>query len=280
MAKTFDSVDVVMVVHKRAGYLEFLADAIRSLKSQTKKPRFVHMVSDGEDPEGDAEVTRLAGEDLAFRFSFWKPPAGYLSGLRAGGRAPVSRNIGIYKCSADWVALMDDDDWWEPTYLEKAVYLGMEREADVVVGHTFSGLDRTGGKQYDGCFSEQKFFTRNPGVNGSNLVFRRTSLLEIGGYNPSVLGGADKEVMIRLMRNGGRSVVLKEPLVCHRHHPGQDSANLGRRIMNRRALLKIHGKSMGLGTRMKIWAKILLLERLKTSEDQLAAGKREPGSGQ
>ncbi len=258
------TVDVVIVTHRRDSHVEFLNDALDSVKAQSLGPERVFVVSDVEDKEGHDTVMKQAASDLDLEFICWNAPEQYLSDSRAGGRAPASRNFGIYRSNADWIAFLDDDDWWEPAYLEKSMELGARSKSDVVVSHTTTGKDKRWRKCYDGEFSERRFFVSNPGVNGSNLLFRRHSLIEIGGYNPAVLGSADKEVMIRLIRNGGKAAVLDEALVYHRTHAGQDSVNMGRLEENAKALMKIHGRSMGIRTRLEMLGKILRLRYAKS----------------
>jgi glycosyltransferase involved in cell wall biosynthesis len=247
------SVDVVIPTHER---VDFLNEALDSVLRQTLQPSNVFVVSDIRNQEAEALIQRRAKDFGGLRYEWWQAP----DEIPASGRAPISRNLGIGLSRANWLAMLDDDDRWDDEYLERAIDLGGAENADVVVTHTYSNIDKSGGKHYDGCYSEHTFFVRNPGLNGSNGVFRRTSLWRIGGFNPAVLGSADKEVMIRLMRNGGKAAVVRDKLVFHRPHSGNASGNPARLLLSLNALKRAHCSSIRWFTRVALWKKALQLK--------------------
>lgn len=48
------------------------------------------------------------------------------------GRQGMACNIGLDYASCDWIAYIDQDDWIEPTYLEKLLSKGIEYDCDMV----------------------------------------------------------------------------------------------------------------------------------------------------
>lgn len=246
------SVDVVIPTH---GRVDFLAEALESVRNQTLRANRVFVVSDMENPEAEALVRECSREFEGISYDWWQAP----DDIPASGRAPISRNLAIARSRAEWIAPLDDDDRWDDCYLERATSLGVEEAADVVVAHTYFNPDRSGGKQYDGRYSERDFIVRNPGVNGSNAVFRRLALWRVGGFNPAVLGSADKEVMIRLMRNKARAAVLPERLVFHRLHVNNASGDPARMLLSLGALERAYAPTLDPLTRIRLWKKRAML---------------------
>lgn len=247
------NVDVVIPTHLRT---DFLAEALDSVAKQTLQPQKIIVVSDVENSDAQALIKERAAAGAPVEYDFWIAD----DDIPASGRAPISRNLAIAQSRSDWIAILDDDDSWEADYLERATALAVEQNADAVVTHTYFDREtKEGGKAYSGNYSEHEFFIRNPGVNGSNVIFRRVSLWRIGGYNPAVLGSADKEVLIRLMRTQATVAVLPEKLAHHRMHSQNASTNPRRLLLSLQALKRAHASSIALRTRLRLFVKEMML---------------------
>ena len=246
---------VVIPTHAREDYLR---EAIDAALAQSHKPHEIIAVSDVKREETQCLIRDYANGDIPVRLIEWEP----VDEIPTSMRAPISRNHGIYGTTGDLVAMIDDDDTWDPEYLEKVIGWMEEKKADVVVTHVYTNReDHSGGKRFDGDWSRHRLLTRNPGILGSNVVFRRQKLIEIGGYDPLVLGSADKEIVIRLCNAGGRAETLHEPLVYYRLHSGQNSRGQAkRRVLNRRALAKSYSQRMAPWTWCRLWLNILYWE--------------------
>ena len=99
-----------------------------------------------------------------------------------------------------WLALLDDDDWWDPTYLEKCISLADGQCHQVVSGLIRYDRSEPGGfnlsiPDYLDCSS---FLTSNPHIQGSNLFVRLDSFLGAGGFDESILSCTDRDFCIRL----------------------------------------------------------------------------------
>ena len=117
-----------------------------------------------------------------------------------------------------FLALLDDDDWWDRRYLENSVKLAKETKADWII----SGLVRhddahpQGWKQsIPSIITIDDFLTGNPNVQNSNLFVRANSLISIGGYDEALVSTTDRDVCIRLLDNKTRNAILFNHLVHH-----------------------------------------------------------------
>lgn len=96
---------------------DLVTRAVRSALAQTIAAIEVIVVIDGPDP-----LTRQALEDLG-------DPRVRPIELAERGGAPNARNVGAQQARAPWTALLDDDDEWLPTKLERQ--LALARQAGV-----------------------------------------------------------------------------------------------------------------------------------------------------
>ncbi|MFC6234435.1 glycosyltransferase family 2 protein, partial [Leucobacter soli] len=132
----------------------------------------------------------------------------------AGGR-----NTGILAAAHDFVAFLDDDDWWRSGKLRAQ----MERFAadpDALLVGTAMVLD-DGENQYerlvpvDPVTHAELLRDRLPGLHSSTFVFRRAALLGVIGMVDEELPGSygeDYDLLLRTSR-AGRIAVVNEPLV-------------------------------------------------------------------
>lgn len=118
----------------------------------------------------------------------------YLSGA-------VIRNMAIKKSSGDYIALLDDDDYWLPTKIEKELLLAKQKNVGVV----YTGLRRlTGIKTHfdvlptlQGGVSEI-IFTEIPTVTSSILF--ESSMLKQELFDEKLTHWQEYELLIRLSK--------------------------------------------------------------------------------
>src|SRR5262249_31733203 len=95
---------------------ELVPRAVRSALGQTLREVEVIVVVDGPDPSTrEALADQLADSRLR------------LVELETSGGAPNARNVGAHQATAEWTALLDDDDEWLPEKL--ATQLALARQA-------------------------------------------------------------------------------------------------------------------------------------------------------
>ena len=92
--------------------------AIASVLAQSLRPVEVIVVNDGSSDDTAEFLTRTYGEKIHL---ISKPNEGL----------PIARNVGVAAASGDWIAFLDDDDWWPVGKLENQAE-ALQRYPEVV----------------------------------------------------------------------------------------------------------------------------------------------------
>jgi len=159
-------VSVVIPLYETERYI---AHAIRSVLAQTYTDFEVIVVDDGSKDNGPA-IAR----------SFEDPRVRVVSQANRG--LAGARNTGIREAHGRYIALLDADDAWHPTKLEKLVaVLERDRGAGVVFAAS-NFVDDDGAplglvqKPQRTSYTPADVFCRNPVGNGSSPIIRRETL--------------------------------------------------------------------------------------------------------
>lgn len=118
-------VSVVITTHNR---IKYLLEAISSVKAQTYQNIELIVVDDASDDETQTTLSMPLYDDLLTYIRIDKSEGGN-----------HARNVGIRRSSGRYIALLDDDDTWEPTKIEKQVRL---IERDDKVGLVYCGMTK------------------------------------------------------------------------------------------------------------------------------------------
>jgi len=206
------SVSVVIPTHNRA---HLLRRAIASVLQQTYTDFEVLVADDGSSDETEAIVGGV--QDARVRF------------LRLGTRGGPARarNHGIQAARGEIIALLDSDDEWLPTKLERQV-ICLARSTDparTLVYCFHARRDTLTGRTvaqrpaaHEGaCFAQ---LARGWGFVTSALLVKRAALLAAGGFDETLPAGEDHDLWLRLAGVGVHFAAVKEALVIVHHHPG------------------------------------------------------------
>lgn len=200
-------VTAVVTTHDR---FEEATRAIESVLAQTYEPIEFVVVEDGTE-SGIEEWLNDRGYD-SVRYVRHETNQG-LSG---------ARNTAIELASGDYVAFLDDDDSWKPERIERQVSLirslsDAEREA---LGVIYCAVEvREGGQVVSVILPENQGKIREaiarggPSTLQSACLFSKHALLDVGGYDESLVSSVDHDIWFSLAVGGYSAETVPEPLV-------------------------------------------------------------------
>lgn len=202
-------ISVVIPTHLRPALLQ---EAIDSVVAQTLPPHEIIVVDDADDPD-TKEVVARSLETASF-------PIRHV--VNAVGGVCHSRNIGAFAATSAWIAMLDDDDTWAPSFLKDLSDRLATGGADMAI----SGLVRheaqrepTLRHQLDDLTSEN-VLKQNGSLTGSNFIISKTSYEQIGGFDPKVPVFNDWDFFVRFLDAGFKYCVVRGPLAHWKDHSG------------------------------------------------------------
>lgn len=135
----------------------------------------------------------------------------------------AARNTGIDNSSGEYIAFLDDDDTFLPTKISKQVdFLEKEKQFDAVYcqgfrnGKVIATNLRTGNLSSDILLLKSFMFT-------PSLMFRRSALEELNGFDISFIRHQDYELLLRYFKNGFKIGVIQEVLFEIGANKGENS---------------------------------------------------------
>ncbi len=201
-------VTAIMPVHNASATIE---RALASIRAQTR-PVTKLIIVDDVSTDDSIELAQRAGfENLE------------VVTLERNAGPGAARNIGVRQAATEWVATLDADDAWEPTFLEE-VTAAIERfDADFgssggVRVKAYHGKNDVSQRvlerpadAYDLTDDFWRVALRFVPIHSSSTVARRSLFLSVGGAPEDVRNGEDVALFIRLWLNG-RFAFVNKPL--------------------------------------------------------------------
>ena len=216
----------VAVLIATANRPELLARALRSVERQTFSPLHIVVVDDSCDD------FRGATKQVVKQH----PNVKYLRNTRSRKRAAGAWNDGLdhlLRITPDprqlYVAILDDDDEWEPEHLRTCFDAAQSRQFDMVVAQLWRHEDgapprlRIPPERLDAA----DFLVGNPNIQGSNLFCRLSVLLEAGLFDEWLPSCTDRDLCIRIADLPGVLYGTTERPTVH-HYASETHARLSK----------------------------------------------------
>ena len=175
------SVAAVVATYNRPGLLA--SRALSCIANQTRLPDILIVVDDST-----ADI-RSANRAVVDGFACRGVQVIYLENRRTPG-ASGAWNTALHElwsiAPSSFVAILDDDDMWEPDYLERCEEEEVARNLDMVAAgiiYNQSGEQVSIPLRSPDSLNVDDLLVRNPYIQGSNLFVRLHKLLEAGGFD-------------------------------------------------------------------------------------------------
>lgn len=227
------AVSVIMPAYNVERYLE---EAANSALAQTWTDLELVICNDGSR-DGTARIAERVRQ---------RDPARVKVVTRRNGGLPAARNTAIEAAEGDFLALLDSDDAWDPTFLEaqmalfaawpdvdlittNARYVGGHRDGRPVLPFPYRGRELT----------LQEILTNEEAVFVMT-VMRHSVYEAVGRFDESLRTNEDYDYWIRAAAAGFRFARNPEPLARYRKRDDSLSASEVRMVAG---ILKVYDKS-------------------------------------
>jgi glycosyltransferase involved in cell wall biosynthesis len=221
----------VSVIIPTYNHRDFVLTTLDSVFAQTFTDYEIIVINDGS-PDDTADMLRPLVEAGRIR---------YIEQENTG--QAIARNRGIAEARGEFIALLDDDDFWPPDKLEWQVE-AMARYPDAgIVGGPTNIVDA------DGChllrtdfisdLSFEKCLVECPFVSPGQTLIRTDTLRQLGGLNPDIWGADDWDLWLRAAQSS-RIVTEDRDALFYRKHAGNASKSLCRMVDNCLFVLDTH----------------------------------------
>ncbi|HVV66175.1 MAG TPA: glycosyltransferase family 2 protein [Rhizomicrobium sp.] len=221
---------------------QFIAEAVRSVQSQTLRDWELVLVDDASQDgtfEQAREIARTDARLRCFRQDFNLGPA-------------AARNRAIREARGNWIAIFDSDDVMSPERLQRLCEVSMSENAPIVAdnlrvfgaraprGRPFLSMWRTR-RAFDlsQFIDSNRLYSRLPNLGYLKPFVERAFLRDCGvRYDESLRIGEDYDFLARLLARGAKLRFVPDPLYGYRRRP--QSASWRLRGEDIEALLKAH----------------------------------------
>ena len=189
-----------------------LKRALQSVFDQTVKPYEIIIVNNGHDNLNSDEIIQLSGKNIKIINS--------IKNFHAGD----GRNFGASIATTDYVAFLDDDDFWEKDYIKKTLTIINKDKPDLLIS-TLYDLETNSIYKKINNLNLSKMYIFNPGINGSNIVVLKKSLKEVDGYNNSLFPSEDKALVVDFILKNKKIILQDSKVFCNVNSSKKTSRN-------------------------------------------------------
>jgi glycosyltransferase involved in cell wall biosynthesis len=132
-----------------------------------------------------------------------------------------ARNSAIAAARGEWLAFLDDDDFWAPQYLSSQLQAARAADADLAAASAV--VVTAAGSPSHMLWAPQEqdllraLYATNVFGGPSRVIARADAVRAVGGFDPALTVMADWDLWIRLLRSH-RAAVTMEALVAVTQH--------------------------------------------------------------
>lgn len=190
---------------------KFLTRAVSSVQAQTVPPHEILIIDDGSTDHTAECAESLCGKIRVIR--------------QANGGPASARNHGIRVAEGDWIALLDADDAWLPTKLERQIPFTVEKEVGLIHAQTEHDHPHDLPRTIDFAAMWQRNW-----LVTSSILMRRTAWEAVGRFDEdrTLISVEDYNLWLRLTHAGWKIATVAEPLVQYTPAPGSLSGQIER----------------------------------------------------
>jgi len=216
----YNNLEVFILTYSRGNLLK---DSLKSVCQQSVEG-FDIIILDNASTDNTKEVVEEIKKNYPSRNIVFESLEQNIGGISNFNRASLL-------AQKEWAMIFHDDDLIHPDYIKKAMDSLKQNPDAVMVSCTFTeheSPDFTNWENFSGGYyiGDVKYFAAlmfgNLLHNFASTIYK-TSLLKEYLFNGELYGKiGDRPFMLEIAKHG-KSIVLKDPYIRYRNHPGQDT---------------------------------------------------------
>ncbi|QSW87485.1 glycosyltransferase family 2 protein [Flavobacterium endoglycinae] len=186
----------------------YIMQALNSVLNQTVKADKIIIVDDGSNQETKKVLEKIKNDEVTIIY-------------QENQGVCKARNNAIQLAETDYILNLDADDYFEPTFIEKAIDILNHNQEIAVVGClvktlTNNRIDTEIKKPLGGVVKD--FIVKNNGIASS--LFRKQCWEQVSGYDENMKNGyEDWEFWIAILKHNWKMHIIQEPLFVYRIKP-------------------------------------------------------------
>jgi GT2 family glycosyltransferase len=197
--------DDISVIIPTCDRPEYVREAIASALAQTMRPHEILVIDNG------SRELRLDGF----------PPEVKLHRVAPRIGPARARNFGAAVATGAYLAFLDDDDWWEASFLANARAVLDREKVRCVYGRKDAYI--AGQSSFYMIPSKDDLtvpvlLRRNPGIGGINVLIERILFLKVGGFDERLLLSEDRALALEVILAGEPIGVAPAAVAVFREH--------------------------------------------------------------
>lgn len=232
-------VSVNIITHNRANYI---GEAINSVLNQDFKDLELIIVDDASTDNTKDVVSSFLVDERVKYFPLEKQK-----------NIATIRNIALSKSVGEYIAILDSDDLWcDEKKITKQVDFLKENKDIVMTGSGAIIIDSTGkekrktSKPVNDKDIKNIFLVKNPFFH-SSVLYRKSSIINLGGYNEDLKYCDDFDLWIRLNEKE-KFYNFPDFFIKYREHSDNESVkNFWRAVKEVLFVIKKHRRKSGFG---------------------------------
>lgn len=223
-------ISVLMVCCEKDNEI-YLREALESLSIQSMPAEDVLIVLNGPIPGAVSSVI----ESFTDRLNIFTKRLDLNQGLAA------ALNVGLDLCKNDIIVRMDPDDICYPNRFQTQYLDMLASDPDVICGSAdiinLHG-DLVGERILSGDLQLKNFKVTSPIIHPS-VMFKRSSVLAVGGYDEKMIKSQDWDLWIKILKNKGKIMCSSNKVMAFRFTESTIAKRKAEQIFNR-AILRRH----------------------------------------
>lgn len=172
---------------------EYLKVALKSVCKQKLKPSWIIVI----DNAGSISTKKIVRKILPKKQKYLYKQINKINNVA------TLRNMASRLVKTEYLAFLDDDDYWDKHYLSYVKEILKKKKYDMVI----TNIKRVDGKKISKFtfFNKYTFFTikdflnKNPGTLCSNSIVKKDVFISLKGFDKNVSGSCDKDLVMKFL---------------------------------------------------------------------------------